>query len=161
MKPTPPDKPSRPGPRPGARAGARPVRTAPRGPARRAPARPGADAPEVRPRLLDAALACCVGKRLAATAPRELATRPRGAPAMLHYYFGDKDRLREAVIAERLLPAIGGLRESVLAAGEDPADLVGAFVNGIARLVAAHPWLPPLWVREVLSEGGALRGILL
>lgn len=161
MKPTPPDKPSRPGPRPGTRAGARPVRTAPRGPARRAPGRPGADAPELRPRLLDAALACYVEKGIAATSLRDIASRAAVTPAMLHYYFGDKDRLREAVIAERLLPAIGGLRESVLAAGEDPADLVGAFVNGIARLVAAHPWLPPLWVREVLSEGGALRGILL
>jgi len=27
--------------------------------------------------------------------------------------------------------------------------------------VAAHPWLPALWVREVLCEGGALRGVIL
>jgi len=27
-------------------------------------------------------------------------------------------------------------------------------------VVAAHPWLPPLWVREVLCEGGALRDVL-
>jgi hypothetical protein len=26
--------------------------------------------------------------------------------------------------------------------------------------VANHPWLPPLWVREVLCEGGALREVL-
>ena len=140
---------------PGKRASGKPS------PGKRAPGRPGADAPELRPRLLDAALACYVDKGIAATSLRDIARRAAVTPAMLHYYFGDKERLREAVIAERLLPAIAGLSESVLGAGDDPADLIGAFVNGLVHLASKHPWLPPLWVREILSEGGALRGVLL
>src|SRR5690606_2106883 len=80
-------------------------------PGKRAPGRPGADAPELRPRLLDAALACYVDKGIAATSLRDIARRAAVTPAMLHYYFGDKERLREAVIAERLLPAIAGRSE--------------------------------------------------
>ena len=34
-------------------------------------------------------------------------------------------------------------------------------MRGIGELVARHPWLPSLWVREVLCEGGALRELLL
>ena len=30
----------------------------------------------------------------------------------------------------------------------------------MCETVEEHPWLPPLWVREVLCEGGALRELL-
>ena len=58
------------------------------------------------------------------------------------------------------LPAIAPLRESVQRAGGDVAALVAAFVNGMAGVIERHPWLPAVWVREVVSEGGALRDLL-
>jgi AcrR family transcriptional regulator len=79
---------------------------------------------------------------------------------MLHYYFGDKARLVQALIEERLLPALSPVRTRLEPVGNDPAVLIESFVRGIAAVVAAHPWLPPLWVREVLCEGGALREVL-
>src|SRR5690606_36917907 len=54
---------------PGKRASGKPS------PGKRAPGRPGADAPELRPRLLDAALACYVDKGIAATSLRDIARR--------------------------------------------------------------------------------------
>ena len=127
----------------------------------RAPGRPGADSPDLRERVLDAAIACYTRQGIAATSLRSIATEAGVNPALLHYYFGDKEQLREAVIAERVLPAFSTLREPVLAAaGEDVAGLVAGFVQGVGRLVAEHPWLPALWVREVLCEGGALRDVL-
>jgi AcrR family transcriptional regulator len=80
---------------------------------------------------------------------------------LLHYYFGDKAQLQQAVVEERLMPAFTSLREPLLRAGDDIAALVAGFVRGIGELVARHPWLPSLWVREVLCEGGALRELLL
>ena len=129
-------------------------------PAGRSPGRPNADSPDLRERLLDAAIACFVREGIAATSLRTIATEAGVTPALLHYYFGDKAQLQEAVIAERVLPAFQQLREPVLAAGDDVAGLIAGFVTGVGRLVAAHPWLPPLWVREVLCEGGALRDVL-
>ncbi|MDR0183183.1 TetR/AcrR family transcriptional regulator [Lysobacter arvi] len=126
----------------------------------RSPGRPGADGPDLRERLLDAAIACFVREGIAATSLRTIASEAGVTPALLHYYFGDKSQLQDAVIGERVLPAFQALREPVAAAGDDVAELVAAFVNGVGRVVAAHPWLPPLWVREVLCEGGALRDLL-
>ena len=126
----------------------------------RAPGRPGADSPDLRERVLDAAIACYTRQGIAATSLRSIAAEAGVNPALLHYYFGDKEQLREAVIAERVLPAFSTLREPVMAAGEDVAGLVAGFVQGVGRLVAEHPWLPALWVREVLCEGGALRDVL-
>lgn len=127
---------------------------------RRSRGRPGADAPDLRPRLLDAALACYTAKGIAATSLRDIARHAVVTPALLHYYFGDGRQLLDAVVAERLLPALAPLREAVEQAGDDVGTLVSTFVDGMARIVASHPWLPALWVREVVSEGGALRGLL-
>ncbi|WP_342315879.1 TetR/AcrR family transcriptional regulator [Lysobacter sp. FW306-1B-D06B] len=132
----------------------------PAGAGRRSPGRPGADGPDLRERLLDAAIACFVREGIAATSLRGIAVEAGVTPALLHYYFGDKAQLQEAVISERVLPAFQQLREPIMAAGDDVAALVAAFVLGVGRVVAAHPWLPSLWVREVLCEGGALRDVL-
>jgi AcrR family transcriptional regulator len=145
-------------PKQSARKPGKPVASA----AGRAPGRPGADSPDLRERVLDAAIACYTRQGIAATSLRSIATEAGVNPALLHYYFGDKEQLREAVIAERVLPAFSALREPVLAvSGEDVAGLVAGFVQGVGRLAVEYPWLPPLWVREVLCEGGALRDVLL
>jgi TetR/AcrR family transcriptional regulator len=129
----------------------------------RAPGRPGAatPAPDLRERVLDAALACYVRTGIAATSMRAIADEAAVTPALLHYYFGDKARLQAAVVEERLRPAIGLLHQHVARGGGDPGGMVAGFVRGVAAVVAAHPWLPSLWVREILCEGGALRDFLL
>ena len=136
-----------------------PVRKAVREAGARAPGRPRADRPELRPHLLTAAVTCFARHGIAATSLRAIAAEAGVSPAMLHYYFGDKPQLVQAVIAERVEPAFQELRLR-LGPSDDVAALVAAFVVGIGEVVARNPWLPPLWVREVLCEGGALRNLL-
>lgn len=142
---------------------AKPTRTstaAARKPSGRRAGRPAGAGPELRSQLLDAALACFARTGIAATSLRAIAAEAQVTPALLHYYFGDKEQLLQAVIDERLLPVFGALRESILGADHDVAALVAGFVRGMTAAIEQHPWLPPLWVREVLCEGGALRGLL-
>lgn len=138
----------------------KPVSSAPPARRTRAPGRPRAAAPDLRPLLLDAALAGYAASGIAAASLRDIAARAGVTPALLHYYFGDRHQLLQAVIEERVLPAVAGLRDAVEHAGDEPAALVAAFVDGVSATVIEHPWLPALWVREVVSEGGALRGLL-
>src|SRR5687767_13108775 len=126
---------------------------------KRAPGRPVADTADLRAQLLEAALACYVRQGIAGTSLRDIAREAGVTPALVHYYFGDKAQLQEAVVTEKVLPLILGMREPVAHAGGDIASMVASFVQGICTIVAAHPWLPALWVREVLSEGGALRSV--
>src|SRR6185312_7869797 len=127
---------------------------------RRRAGRPGGDEGDLRQRLLDAALAQFARIGIAATSLRVIAAEAGVTPALLHYYFGDKARLQQALIDERLLPALAPLRLRLERAGDDPLVLIETFVRGIGEVVAGHPWLPPLWVREVLCEGGALREVV-
>ncbi|WP_343037748.1 helix-turn-helix domain-containing protein [Pseudoxanthomonas gei] len=119
-----------------------------------------ADSPDLRLQLVDAALACFVRKGIAATSLRDIASEAGVTPALLHYYFGDKEQLQAEVISRKILPVFTGLREPLVKAGDDIAALIGGFVNGIGAIVVEHPWLPALWVREVLCDGGALRDLL-
>ena len=127
---------------------------------RRAPGRPGSHSPDLRQHLLDAALTCFSRQGIAATSLRAIATQANVNPALLHYYFGDKAQLQQAVIEERVMPAVNGVGASLAAAGDDVTALIAGFVRGVGEAVARHPWLPSLWVREVLCEGGALRDLL-
>lgn len=128
---------------------------------RRAPGRPVTDSPDLRPRLIDAALACFVRDGIAATSLRGIATEAGVTPALLNYYFGSKLALRDAVFEEKLMPAVLSLRTQVAEAGDDIQAVVQRFVRGVFGLLQSYPWFPPLWVREVLCEGGALRELLL
>lgn len=126
----------------------------------RKPGRPRAVDTNQRERLLDAAVACFASDGVAATSLRSIAQRAGVTPALVHYYFGSKEQLLDAFIAERIAPVVHALRESLLAAGDDPRALLAAFVRGMHGLVERFPWWPQLWVREVVSEKGALRDVL-
>lgn len=126
----------------------------------RRPGRPRAEEANQRERLLDAAVACFAADGVAATSLRGIALKAGVTPALVNYYFGSKELLLDAFIAERVAPVVGVLRESLLAAGSEPRAVLAAFVGGIHEVVERFPWWPSLWVREVLNEKGALRETL-
>lgn len=127
------------------------------------PGRPSRDhsTPEARERLLDAGLASCVEQGIAGTTLRAVAKRAGLTAALLHYYFADKSGLVEAVAHERVLPVIDALGSESQTSAHDPAALASHFVDSVFALVERFPWLPGLWVREVLASNGGLRQFLL
>ncbi len=122
--------------------------------------RPSGDEGDLRARLLDVAAAQFARTGIEATSLRAIADEARVTPAMLHYYFGDKARFTEALIEERLLPALAPLRDHLEQVDDDPRALMEAFARAVGEIVQRHPWLPALWVREVLCEGGTLRELM-
>lgn len=126
----------------------------------RRPGRPPADDSNQRDRLLDAALTCFAAEGIAASSLRAVAKKAGVTPALVNYYFGGKEALVDAFVAERVVPAINSVRERLLSAGPDPRALAATFVRGMHEIVERYPWWPALWVREVLTENGALRDMM-
>ena len=127
----------------------------------RRPGRPRAATADLRERVLDAALTCFARLGIAATPLRAIAHEAQVTPALLHYYFGSKPLLIEALVAERLMPVVGELRVQLLHGETDSTALIAGFVNTVFAVIERLPWFPPLWAREVLSEGGALRELII
>jgi TetR/AcrR family transcriptional regulator len=126
----------------------------------RKPGRPPTGNVDQRERLLDAAAMSFAEGGIAATSLRALSRDTGVTPAMWNYYFGSRDRLVDAVVNERLIPVLEAQKARLAhLADRDCASLIQAFVRGLHATVDQHPWLPGLWVREVLSEGGQLRTV--
>lgn len=114
--------------------------------------------PVVRERLLMAAVELFAEQGVAATTVAEIAARAGVTSAMVHYYFKTKDQLLDAVVEEKLIGQFiafiaSGMAEKV----DEPTALTECLVLRVVEASDQMPWLPPLWVREVISEGGMLR----
>ncbi|WP_183006421.1 TetR/AcrR family transcriptional regulator [Achromobacter sp. UMC71] len=136
----------------------------PPAPARRPGRPPRPDNAAVRDQLLDIATDLFAAQGVAATRIAHIAERAGVTSAMLHYYFKSRDQLLDAVVLERVVPVISFVWSPVPQTArrvDSPADTARAVIAEIvARLVrcaADRPWLPALWMHEVVNEGGQLR----
>lgn len=112
------------------------------------PGRPrGRDPEAVRNALLKAARTLFSRRSFKAVSVRELAAAAKVNPAMVNYYFGDKQGLYEAMVEGSLGPLLEALEEG-LSSGHpiSTQTLFGRYVE----ILATNPWLPNLLVREVL-----------
>ena len=120
--------------------------------------KPGQESSAVRARLLDAAVRLFAEQGVAGTTVAEIAAAAGVTSAMVHYYFKTKDQLLDAVVAEKLVGEfIAFVADAIARDASDPLAQAERLVWRIVEASDAMPWLPPLWVREVISEGGALR----
>ncbi|MEX0902376.1 MAG: TetR/AcrR family transcriptional regulator [Pseudohongiellaceae bacterium] len=86
------------------------------------------------------------------TSNRQIADEAGVTPALVHYYFKDKASLHMAVLESAFVPLLGKLQDV-----KELQDWVVAFHTHLI----AHPWLPHLMIREVLSPDGELRPLFL
>lgn len=126
-------------------------------PPRRSPGRPAASSErDARELLLSAATELFASQGVAATTFAMIAQRAGLTPAMLHYYFKDRNQLLDTVVDERLLRVISKVWDPVQP-GTDAAETVRGIVARLLDGIEEMPWIPSTWMREVLTEGGLLR----
>lgn len=125
-------------------------------PARRSGRPRLADDHAPREALLDAAVTLFAERGVAATASKDIAARAGVTPAMVHYYFRNRDLLLDAVADERLARFAAHVFGTPL--GDAPASsLIAAVVHRLFEAAALMPWMPGIWIREIVSDGGHLR----
>ncbi|ABC76930.1 transcriptional regulator TetR family [Syntrophus aciditrophicus SB] len=107
--------------------------------------------------LLDAATTLFAEQGIAATTMAEIAASVGVNPAMIHYYFKTRDSLLDTIIEERIGRIIDMIWEPVTGEEDDPLIMVRDLVNRIVNTCETMLWLPSLWIREIVNEGGALR----
>jgi TetR/AcrR family transcriptional regulator len=131
--------------------------------AKRPPARPRGRRPvvenfDVREHLLDTATRLFSERGIAATTVAQIAAGAGVTSALVHYYFTNRETLLDAIVDERLAPSVAFVWSAAGSESEaDPFFMVGEFVTRLFDVTGRMPWLPPLWLREVVNEGGMLR----
>ena len=121
----------------------------------RSPGRPSDD-PAIRERMIDVALREFSAHGFRGVSVTAIAKEAGATPAMIHYYFGNKKGLYEAVLQHALGPILTRL-QSATDHPPDGEDRLPRFVHDYMRLLADNPQVPSLIVRDVLSPGGQMR----
>lgn len=126
----------------------------------RSPGRPQGDS-EIRDRLLEIALREFSAHGFRGVSVSAIAKQAGATPAMIHYYFGNKQGLYEAVLQHALGPVLASLKAATERSSSEQEDHLPDFVRGYMRLLAENPDVPSLIVRDVLSPGGRMRDTFL
>lgn len=127
-----------------------------RTPDRAAPGRPaGHQGKPVRQLLLEASQQLFAMHGYEGVSVKAIADSAGVNPAMVHYYFGNKDGLFASVIEETLHPIISKVQQlDTLSTTE---SFIEQFLQIYMTTVAANPWFPVLLNREVLLPEGRLK----
>ena len=112
---------------------------------------------DARELLLSAATELFAEHGVAATSFAMIANRAGMTSAMVHYYFADREQLLDLVVEERLCPFIDYVWSPVKPGG-DPVEIIAGVVTRLLKGIERAPWVPSTWMREILNEGGLLRG---
>jgi AcrR family transcriptional regulator len=112
-----------------------------------------ASSKDVRATILEVAGEYFADRGYATTSMREIAEQAGVNPAMIHYYFGNKESLLRAVLEQALEP----LAHAIEVMQSEKHVSPGEILETLMSTVAAHPRLPYLVIREVMLPGGVMQ----
>jgi AcrR family transcriptional regulator len=120
--------------------------------------RPSVEDFYVRGHMLDVETRLIAELGIAATTDAQIAEAAGVTSAMVHYYFTNREQLLDAIVEERLAQVIAFVwRPTDAHVEHDPFALVAELIARFFDVTERMPWLPPLWLREIVNEGGMLR----
>ncbi|WP_133666803.1 TetR/AcrR family transcriptional regulator [Paraburkholderia sp. BL10I2N1] len=119
--------------------------------------RPRPPAFDAREHLLDVAIALFAERGIANTRVAQIAAASGVTSAMVHYWFQTREKLLDAVVEERLAVVFGAIWAPVDTEHGGPLALTQGIVQRMFDVTEKMPWLPSLWLREIINEGGLLR----
>ena len=102
--------------------------------------------------ILDAAEELFAKQGFAATTTKQIGSAAGVNPALIHYYFGNKEGLYRALLG-RLFESIIAKGAQQLASSPPPDVAVRALVGVQSETMIAHPSLPRLLGRELVDQG--------
>ncbi len=129
----------------------------------RRPGRPcaGQDNDAVRTRLLECAREQFAQFGYAGVSLRRLAAEAHTNPAMVSYYFGNKQGLFLSILAEHVEPLLVHLEQALANTRAEGRQTLHEFLCVFAHTLCRTPWLSGLVLREVLPGQGALHQVFI
>ena len=108
-----------------------------------------------REAILEAASAEFASRGFAGAGVDRIARRARLNKAMIYYYFKSKAALYRIVLSD-LPRAVGARARLIVAADQSPEEKIDALIETLAAEFSAHPYAPPMMMREIAGGGRRL-----
>lgn len=116
------------------------------------PGRKKSENPEIARRILAAAERHFAAEGMAGARTHEIAAEARANKAMLYYYFGNKQRLHQAVLENLFRQLLAGTNGPAKQS-KSALERLRHFVSGYFDFLAMHPNYPRLVQREAMDAG--------
>jgi TetR/AcrR family transcriptional regulator len=107
----------------------------------------------LKSQILDTAEQSFADKGYAATSMRKIADSAGVNPALIHYYFGNKQKLLKQVMERALQP----MMDTIASFKDTPEVSITDIAGLLISMGATHPNIPRLLTREVLLPGGEMQ----
>src|SRR6185369_13489461 len=104
-----------------------------------------------RESILDSAEELFARQGFDATTIKEIGAAAGLNPALLYYYFGNKEALYRGVL-QRVIAGMVSRGSAILEESLPPADVIRALVAAQMEFMLAHPNAPRLLLREMLDH---------
>src|ERR1044072_5608322 len=101
-------------------------------------------------RILDAAEALFAKQGFTATTIKQIGSAAGLNPALIYYYFGDKEKLYHELL-HRTFGRFAGIAAERVGAAVPPLDAIRALIGWQSEAMLERPAMPKLLVREVLD----------
>jgi len=111
------------------------------------------DQQDLKIQILDTAEELFADNGYAATSIRRIADRSGVNPALVHYYFGNKKSLLQSVVERAVEPLGLAIAEMKKKPEVSPVEIANLLIS----MVANHPNMPRLLIREVFLPGGEMQ----
>lgn len=108
---------------------------------------------DVRGNILASAETLFAMSGYSGTSIRQIAEAANVTPAMIHYYFGDKESLLRSVLEAALEPLARAIEKLKGSDDTTPKDIAQLLMSTVSE----HPNLPYLVMREVMLPGGVMQ----
>jgi TetR/AcrR family transcriptional regulator len=105
---------------------------------------------EASGRILDAAEALFAKQGFTATTIKQIGSAAGLNPALIYYYFGDKEKLYHELL-HRTFGRFAATAAERVGAAVPPADAIRALIGWQSEAMLERPSMPKLFVREVLD----------
>lgn len=112
---------------------------------------PTTTAGTAREQILDAAESLFARKGFDPTTIKEIGAAAGQNPALLYYYFGNKEALYRAVL-HRIVEGLVARGSAGLESAGSPADAIRALITTQVEYLLSHPSAPKLFVREMIDH---------
>ena len=119
------------------------------------PGRPAGSCQNIKQDLMISAIRLFSDNDFNSVSSKDIAKSCGTTSAMVHYYFGSKEKLIDNIATDFLVPVFKEILQSALDK-ENPLDMVENVVDNVTVLAIKHPYIAKMWSKNFLHHDSNL-----
>lgn len=119
------------------------------------PGRPAGSCKNIKHDLMISAIQLFADNDLNSVSLKDIAKNCGTTSAMVHYYFGSKEKLIDNIATDFLVPIFKDILHTSISK-ENPLDMVKTVIDSVTIIAIKHPYIAKMWSKNFLHNDSNL-----